>query len=447
MKRKVILIVIMLIVIGTLVRLLLEDASQNTANNQKKTYSRPHVKVKNSQLLADFDEDGQYEPYFIKGVTYNPTPIGRFPSDFGWKEEEEDRPDNIFDDEELLRRDFKILKEMGCNTIRIPQANSTYRKATKKFPNRITKKTLDLAEEYGLKVIAGFWIETKPPFCRAGKPIYKAPDFSKKGFQQKTKKAFLKFVNKFKKHPAILFWAIGNENNYHIDSLEFDQMQVFYALVNDLAAAAHKAERKKYHPVAFVNGDISSIGEIIYETTDIAMEHLDIWGANVYRGESFGDLFENYAERSEKPFWISEYGIDAWDSLDYRTPVAGGEDQETQAEWIGKLWDEIVANKEVAIGATVMEYSDEWWRPDRSFGRKKRKHYNTHDYFGIGPRDTNCDGHFDWYPSAPDLLLHAEWFGIMSVEDQILELDTLTPRKAYYTLQEKFGAIKPEKSN
>ena len=435
MKRAILTIIIISLLPGLIAGC---SKKQNKKRNPKKqAYSKPLVKVKGRTLLADYDKNGQYEPFFIKGVGYHPMPVGRHPSDWGWQESFEDRIDNIFNDEELLRRDFEFLKKMGCNTIRIWKANNTFRKGKKRYPNRMTTKTLDLAEEYGIKVIAGFWIDTKEPKCGKKGPIYKTPDFTKEGIRIRHIKPFVKFINRFKKHPAILFWAIGNENNYHIDSLDFDKMQAFYSLINEMASAAHKAEGKRYHPVAFVNGDIETIGEIIYETADIDMEHLDVWGTNVYRGESFGNLFEDYSQRSQKPLWISEYGLDSWNSVHHTTPTAGGEDQETQAKWVGNMWGEIVANKKIVIGATVMEYSDEWWKPNEWL--HKGQYNNTHDHFGTGPQDFDCDGNIDWYPPAPDNFFHQEWFGIMSIKEQDFDLDNVIPKKVYYTLKEKFS--------
>ena len=90
----------------------------------------------------------QYEPYFIKSVNYNPVPIGRSPGDRGWKDIEKGRIDNIFNDEKRRRRDFALLKEMDYNTIRIRKANSTFQKRRNRFTNRMTGKTLDIAEEF-----------------------------------------------------------------------------------------------------------------------------------------------------------------------------------------------------------------------------------------------------------------------------------------------------------
>ncbi|HQP12675.1 MAG TPA: hypothetical protein PK470_07925, partial [Candidatus Omnitrophota bacterium] len=46
-------------------------------------WAYPYVKVEGRQLLTDFDRDGRYEPFLVKGMGYSNTPIGSFPSQYG----------------------------------------------------------------------------------------------------------------------------------------------------------------------------------------------------------------------------------------------------------------------------------------------------------------------------------------------------------------------------
>jgi hypothetical protein len=84
-----------------------------------------YVKVEGRKLLVDFDQNGVYEPYLIKGVGYAPYPIGRHVSDWGYEDPNDPRPDNIYDDSDILNRDFELLQEMNVNTIRIWKGNNT----------------------------------------------------------------------------------------------------------------------------------------------------------------------------------------------------------------------------------------------------------------------------------------------------------------------------------
>jgi len=146
------------------------------------------------------------------------------------------------------------------------------------------------------------------------------------------------------------------------------------------------------------------------------MIDVDIWGANAYRWDTFGDLFDDFEVRSAKPLWVSEFGIDAWDNQNTT------EYQETQAEWAGSLWDEIVANSDVAIGGTIMEYSDEWWKP-----------------FWDGWHSFVHDLHGSANYNNPDFFSNEEWYGIMSISEGAAgEPNIVTPRLVYTTLQQKF---------
>ena len=64
-------------------------------------------------------------------------------------------------------------------------------------------------------------------------------------------------------------------------------------------------EADSAHPVATVYGELPSA-----ETLE-ALSEVDVWGINSYRGLSFGDLFSQWALRSEKPMFLAEYGADA----------------------------------------------------------------------------------------------------------------------------------------
>jgi hypothetical protein len=403
-----------------------------------------YVKVQDSQLLVDFDEDGVYEPYIIKGVGYAPYPIGRHVSDWGYEDPNDPRPDNIYDDSDILNRDFELLQEMNVNTIRIWKGNNT--QDGLRFPNKITQNTLDSAEAHGIKVIAGFWIDTSGPWCDGQQIQYTPPAFLDPSNCEYTYQRtnivfkFKAYVEQFKDHPAILFWAIGNENNNFIPS---EYAPYWYSLINQMAYEAHLSEGATYHPVAVVNGDLGYVGDPAAGASDALMPSLDIWGANVYRGEvgnSFGDLFDDYASRTNKPLWISEFGIDAWFSTNLSNPDEGYEDQERQALWAGKLWDEIISNSDITIGATIMEYSDEWWKPYEWMYLGSNY---VQDHFGYGPRDTDCppDGVPDWYPPSPDSYFNEEWWGVMAIEENPIpyQPNIMNPRMVYDTLQDRFA--------
>ncbi len=429
------------------------------------------------ELQTDGDGDGVYASYVVKGVGYSPVPIGR--SGFQWG------VTNIFDDPLILERDFQVIADMGANTIRIWKANAT-NTSQNEFPNFMTERTLTMADEYGLKVIPGFWIAVEG-YWQCGlngrEFVWDQSFFDLAGRQvwPEVRADILErwraFILEFRDHPAVLFWAIGNENNYHIghDPLILED---FYRLINEMAELAHTLDDR---PVAFVNGDIVVTADVVDPAGGTAGEidlfpqivretaaAVDIWGVNAYRGKSFGDLFSDFHAISggTKPLWVAEYGIDAWHS-DPADAEGGREDQDRHAEWITAQWQEIAGASSLGvIGATIMSYSDEWWKPDAWLCKKEgweqwwRPYWmllgggvkdqcgvfnTTHDLYGFGPTDDNCDGIIDteddWIPSAPDQFFNEEWWGLVSVHPGFLPgfPDVVMPRKAYYALRHGFS--------
>jgi len=325
-------------------------------------------------------------PFKIKGVGYQPLPIGSEPGSAI--------------DPLCFERDFPILVGMGCNTIR-----------TWGDPG---DAMVDAAQNYGLKVCAGYWVDygldPSDPTVRAN-----------------LKSGFRAFVNRLRNKPAILLWAIGNENNYHA----LQNKKEWCSLVNEMAQQAYDEEGAAYHPVAIVNGNFHNIGDMDMYADDALLPYLDIWGANVYPGYSFGGSFDTFAELSDKALWISEYGVDAyhttaWHYEDLNVVVDSGYvDEEAQAEWNANSTVELLAS-DIAVGGTIMAYSDEWWKAGNP---------STHDPGGF-PQDTA----YEW-PLVPDSFMNEEYWGIVSISPDGSDPDTLddvTPREAYYKLKEVF---------
>ena len=376
-----------------------------TATSISYAQSTGPVKVVGRNLQVDFDGNGTYVPYIVSGVGYSPFPIGTFPTEFGMCST--DSVGNfscpgvtVYDDPAIMDRDFPLLNQIHVNTIRVwGDASETL---------------LNKAEEYNLKVIVGFWVDY-------------SLDITNSTVRDQIKNDFTNYVNSYKNYPAVLFWAIGNENNYYISTANLSQ---WYSLTNEMAQLAHTAEGTTYHPVAVINGDIVEIGNATYTSRDVDLPHVDIWGANVYRGLSFGSLFTDYASQSSKPLYIAEFGIDAYDN------TTGMLQSALQASWAGGLWDELVRNSDpnfnkgvpsaVAVGGTVFEYSDEYWKSGGQWSRTALDHDN---------------GGSAQPGSSPDGFLNDEWWGIMQVSDNGVNPDIMTPREIYNTLYSRFSCV------
>jgi subtilase family serine protease len=446
-------------------------------NHRAQAATTPYqsVKVQNRQLLVDFDRDGNYSPFIIKGAAYSPTPIGRYSDDWGYPSPADPRPKNLYDDPAVLNRDFKFLKTMNANVVRFWKGNNTqvtfadtqnpkspwylhYADITR-FPNYLTTQTFDLAQTYGLKIIAGFEMAWPGGWqCNAGTPQYgQAINYADPYVRSEIISRFRTYVLAFKDHPALLFWAIGNENNLGFNDQTAQgkaQIKAYYSLTQEMAQEARLIEGPFYHPVAIVNGDLGSIGQAQFGSTDAELSNIDIWGANVYRGATFGNLFQDFTALSNKAFWISEFGEDAWQVNDVKNPENGREDQTIQATIGGALWKEIksAALNQKSIGATIMAYSDEWWKPYAWQCEIDNDPLTTangpggcnlvQNYFGFGPQDQSCpqDGIIDSTPPAADHFFNEEWWGIMSItkDSRPGYPDVMTPRQIYTTLQQLF---------
>jgi len=234
-------------------------------------------------------------------------------------------------------------------------------------------------------------------------------DYCNNYTRQNYKDSFRQYVTAYKDSPAVLAWALGNENNLEYCS-GYD-IKCFYSLANEMAGVAYEVEGDMYHPVGIINGDLGGIGLQYLGTNDGTMNNTDFWGMNVYRGNSFGMLFTDYASLTQKPALITEYGIDALNDS------SKTEYEDVQASWDSGLWDEI-ANSSVSIGGTLMAYSDEWWKAGNA---------SNHDFGGYGS------------PNHPDDYSNEEWWGVMrTAKNGSGGPDIMQPRQVYYSLKAKW---------
>jgi len=345
-------------------------------------------------------------PFQVKGVGYSPTPIGHDPeiqAPFG---------DYFTSDyQKIHERDFPLLRVMGANTLRLWYWNS----------NADHTKFLDAAYNNGkdsMYVIAGFWVDS-------GFNIN--PD-DPQNQRERIKQDFLDMVQIHKNHPAILMWCIGNEIN--ADWMYGQNLDDLFSLINEMALAAKQLEGRTYHPTTTALMDVNLDRTI--NTYDAKMSGLSVWGVNIYRGKSFGNLFSTYGGLSEKPIIVLEFGIDAFDNITKQEYEMNGSSE--QADYARALWREINQNKSICIGASIMAYADEWWKGKNSADPQcKDDDPLFHGFCGY-PISTHPDGY-----------ANEEWWGIMRKIKNGNHIDKVKPRNVYYELQKawNFNPIPP----
>lgn len=178
---------------------------------------------------------------------------------------------------------FETLKRYGGNTIRTWS---------------ISKKVLDKAHHQGLKVVAGIWIQH----------MRHDYDYNDKKFIQKQRKLVESTVKKFKDHPALLAWGLGNEVELHVPD---DMLETIWCEMETLAKIVKSIDSE--HPVmsAVAGFDADKINHIKQYYPSI-----DILGVNAYGfAPEVGALLLKYGW--EKPYMITEFGpMGPWEVAD-----------------------------------------------------------------------------------------------------------------------------------
>jgi hypothetical protein len=243
------------------------------------------------------------EPFFIKGICYHPVPIG---SDIRSLER--------------LSEDLALMKEAGINTIRV-------------YSPIDEQGAVDQIHAAGIKLIVGF-------------------GYNQNGYYDILSGRFADYIEKYKNHPAILFWELGNEYNYHPEWFGGD-LKNWYQAMNDAAAKIHAADPN--HPVATAHGELPDSLALVM------CPEIDIWGMNVYRWDNPESIFSEWSAISEKPMYLSEAGADS-----YMAAAAKGYEQGinelAQADATRNILQDIFNNKTICSGVTLYAFSDEWWK-------------------------------------------------------------------------------------
>jgi hypothetical protein len=225
---------------------------------------------------------------------------------------------------------------------------------------------------------------------------------------------------------------LGNENNYGLfwDGAETEDIPVkdrkstaraesMYKLFNEAVVSMKSIDSS--HPIAICNGDLLFLDIIAKNCKDV-----DILGTNVYRGVSFGDLFERVKKEYGKPLFFSEFGSDAFNVS------TNQEDQKSQAFYLKGNWKEIYENAAGmgkagnSLGGFTFQFSDGWWK----FGQTKN----------LDSHDSNAswsNGGYQKDFTEGENNMNEEWFGICAKGPSNEKgLYQLYPRAAYYVLKD-----------
>ena len=177
---------------------------------------------------------------------------------------------------------LRILKDFGGNTIR------TW---------AIDEKTLDAAHKMGLKVVAGIWLE----HMRHDVDY----DYNDDEFINKQREKVVSLVKKFKDHPALLAWGLGNEVELHVPN---DMLKTIWSEVNTIAELVKSVDPN--HPI------VTSVAGFNQQKINYIKQYYplcEILGVNGYGfAHKVGKLLLEYGW--EKPYMITEFGpLGTWE--------------------------------------------------------------------------------------------------------------------------------------
>lgn len=290
--------------------------------------------------------------FYMKGVNWNPVPKGR------------SHPPRNEDFLTYAKRDAPMMKAAGINIVR-------------SYKTIKSTEVLQIFVDNNIRVV---------------NPLN--PLNSRNHNQQ--------IVRSLKHHPGIFMWSLGNEWNYnHCYGKESGVS--WKECANKVREASNAIKSiDSAHPVTTIYGEMPDKGLVD------SMPNVDVWGLNIYRGISFGNLFDVWSGISSKPMYIGEYGADAWNSRIRR------EDPDSQAEATSKLVKEIKAKSTKkggpCTGGIIFEWADEWWKSGNP---------NSHDNGGHAPGNGG---------PYPDGAFDEEYWGLVTIDRK--------PRRAYYAYKD-----------
>ena len=366
--------------------------------------------------------DGQ--PFFIKGVVFGPVKIGEDPGQAtmrDWMYYDDDQNDlndiafeawvdenknNKKDTGEDAQGDFQILKEMGGNTIRLyhvasdnPLLGDLYKKnpgLALQYDHAANRQLLrKLYADYGIMVIMGNFLGSWT--IGAGTTWEEGMDYTNPRHLENVKKSVKAMVLDHRDEPYVLMWQLGNENNIADWSRcnARTEPEAYAKFIGELTAMIHELDPN--HPVAVCDGE--DYFRMLKKYAKHAPE-IDVISYNSYRNKhGFGLLWGDVKKILDRPVFISEYGIFAYNSK-------VGEDEDLQLEYLKGCWKDIVRHSAEyyekkrkgirnSIGGTFFDWLDRW-------------------YMDGTPYEHN-PGHKPW--NSPDGLDHEEWFGLLSMGD------------------------------
>ncbi|KAG7381805.1 hypothetical protein PHYPSEUDO_005632 [Phytophthora pseudosyringae] len=329
-------------------------------------------------------KDGQN--FFVRGVNYSPTPIGK-PGRL-----------DMLGEPTIFLRDLQNLRLMNANAVK-----------TYDFYSYVDHQGyLDAAYNDNVDpvyTIFSIWIDQ----------TVMLPELPESGpqFQHLVREYYL-MAKQTGAHPAVMGYSIGGEMN----SITVIQDEAFWSKFQALTSAVRRGLKENNNAQKIITTTFVDDGGETFIAGEKHNADVDMWGSNIYQTDYPGAVIPRFlAVPGGKPLLVSEYGFPyASDKgigdimqLNY---VADLLTQQTFAMQ-NNFQNTDGVDEQAIVGGFLFEYSDEWWKagnPDEhNLGLVKNGQfplgYLSEEYFGLysASRATSDDPEVD-APTLPNVL-------------------------------------------
>ena len=267
-------------------------------------------------------------PFFIRGVAYN--------TGHDW------RDGSQIPSRSRLSEDFKLIKSMGANVIR-RYGSGIY-----------DKNILNIAHENGLMVQFGFWFDPQVDY-------YKDKSAVEEYFHEVENN-----VRKWKDHPAVLMWSIGNECwgqlKHHFQKPYLIKVRQQYILMLEkMTRLIHEID--SLHPViTCLEHEESQLPSELIDLRRFAPS-LDAIGINSYYEGQISKLDSVFfANDTTRPYLVSEFGPNGYWNDHYNNMKYGRlieQNSLEKANWYVYQWRNFVLlNRGKTLGGIAYCWKD-----------------------------------------------------------------------------------------
>ncbi len=374
------------------------------------------------------------KPFFVKGIAYSPTPIGRTVGDLP-----------LLDDplrnanKPIWSRDLPRLRAMGVNAIHVYNV----------VPPGWAQKTGPIVQFLNAAWNGG----RKPIFVLMS--VYFPPEGLDNAAQVALLARKYRALGKaYARFPAVMGVTISNE----IMLPQNVSNPTWWKNFNTVANAARQG---------FIDGGtrnkLITTSEVDYDLAPVQKGEeykaaIDVWGLNIYRGRSFTSLFTQIRQDTKKPVMLTEYGASAarhqklkntysWVNTPTGTGVCAPTDISGQLVTndvvqlpptgnprMGGLTD-LVTNTtkllytgykqdKVVSGGFYFEWNDEWWKGNPATPGVHSGSINFKNY----------------YPGCNE---DQGWFGLNAVRKGTGTVDVLVPRPPFTAIKNVWANESP----